>query len=327
MPIVGWSRAYPETTGYIIPTLLQAGERLSDAVHRDRAIRFGQWLLSIQNADGSWNGGLHPAREPKPSVFNTGQVLKGMLALWRRTHEQRWLDAAARGTRWLAASMAADGLWKGGDYRARKTPSYYSHVLWPMLDVAVELGDESVVASVRKGVDGLLARIRPNGAIEGWAFSEGQPAFTHTIAYTIRGLQECGRLLEDPSVGNAMVPALEKLLRRSELKAGRLPGAFDEDWNPSGAFVCLTGNAQVAKCLLIWEQGQPDLRVVSGAARMVDVVCRHQRLRSASSGIRGAVAGSAPLSGPYMRFRYPNWAAKYLCDAIMALEDRLERER
>ena len=30
MPVSGWSRAYPETTGYIIPTLIDAGELLGD---------------------------------------------------------------------------------------------------------------------------------------------------------------------------------------------------------------------------------------------------------------------------------------------------------
>ena len=33
-------------------------------------------------------------------------------------------------------------------------------------------------------------------------------------------------------------------------------------------------------------------------------------------GIKGGVAGSYPFYGKYMRFRYPNWAVKYLCDAI-----------
>jgi hypothetical protein len=43
-------------------------------------------------------------------------------------------------------------------------------------------------------------------------------------------------------------------------------------------------------------------------------------------GLRGAVAGSAPLWGDYMRMRYPNWAAKYHCDALMGVMARVERE-
>jgi len=325
-PMLGWSRAYPETTGYIIPTLLEVARRSGDESHRARAIRLGKWLLSIQNADGSWNGGKHPSRNPTPSVFNTGQILKGMVALWRSSRDTVWLDAAGRGSSWLAVGMGSDGLWKGGDYRSTGTPSYYSHVLWPLLEVAAERGDDQAREAAARGARTIVARTRGNGVISGWSFQEGAPAFTHTIAYTIRGIQECGRILDDRAMMDSVTPALDTLVRRSELRAGALPGAFDEEWKPAGDYVCLTGNAQVARCVLIQEARSPDLRLVSAAAKMVDVVCGHQRLQSPIAGIRGAVGGSAPLSGAYMRFRYPNWAAKYLCDAIMVLSDRLEKE-
>lgn len=324
-PILGWSQAYPETTGYIIPTLLDASRRLGDEAIHAGAVRFGEWLLGIQNADGSWNGGTHPPRVARPSVFNTGQILKGMLALSRSTGEARWLDAGRRGASWLASGMGADGLWSGGDYRARGTPSYYTHVLWPMLAVAKECGDTTTSDLVVRGLRSIVGRRRPNGVIAGWSFSEGAAAFTHTIAYTIRGIQECALLLEDDGIFDSVSEALDHLVRRSELRGGALPGEFDEDWNATGAYVCLTGNAQVAFCVLLQEARTPDLRLVSAAARMVDFVCSKQRLRSAIAGIRGGVGGSYPLHGAYMRWRYPNWAAKYLCDAIMTLTDRLEK--
>jgi hypothetical protein len=323
-PGLGWSRPYPETTGYIIPTLLRVSARLSDPRHQLAAARFGNWLLSIQNPDGSWNGGVHPARNPRPSVFNTGQILKGMLALWRTDGDARWIDAAGRGAEWLVAGMGTDGLWRGGDYRSPTTPSYYSHVLWPLLEVACELGRHAARDAVAQGVATIAARRHPNGVIRGWSFEEGAPAFTHTIAYTIRGIQECARLLEDEALYGSIVPALDVLVRRAELRAGALPGAFDDRWTARGGSVCLTGSVQIARCVLLHEARQADLRLVSAAARMVDDVCAHQSLRSPMSGVRGGVAGSSPFLGPYMRGRYPNWAAKYLCDAIMALQDRLE---
>jgi hypothetical protein len=43
--------------------------------------------------------------------------------------------------------------------------------------------------------------------------------------------------------------------------------------------------------------------------------------------LRGAVAGSSPIFGRYMAFRYPNWAAKFFMDALMFRNDRLERIR
>lgn len=324
-PLLGWSRAYPETTGYLIPTLLRLAAALPDPACEDAALRMGEWLLTIRNPDGSWNGGLHPSKKPRPSVFNTGQILKGMLALYEHTRDARWLDAAVRGEAWLRRGMAPDGLWPGGDYQATATPSYYTHVLWPMLAVSTAAGDPAGAVAVRRGLERILSRRLPNGVLRGWSFSPDRPAFTHTIAYTLRGLQECGRLLNDDAVTDAARPALEELLRRSELAGGHLPGAFRDDWSPAGRFVCLTGNAQLARCLLLLDERAPDLRLVSAAARLVDVVCQSQRGGAWPGGVRGGVAGSLPLRGPYMRFRYPNWAAKYLCDALLALIPRVER--
>lgn len=325
---LGWSRPYPETTGYLIPTLLA-----SDAAHpelglRARAEDCGRWLLSIQNDDGSWSGGLHPPRgQANASVFNTGQILKGMVALHRAGAGASFLEAAARGARWLAASAASEGLWRGGDYRASQTPSYYTHVLWPMLEVWLETGDSTIRDSAERGLASVLARVRDNGTIEHWGFSDEPRAFTHTIAYALRGLLESSRILGAwDDIGSRTVPALEKLLRKAELAGGRLAGEFDEAWRATANFECLTGSAQTALNLLLWEQNEPDLRIVNGAAKLVDRVCATQHLRHPLPGVRGAVAGSWPIWGRYMTLRYPNWAAKYHVDALARLTERVERE-
>src|SRR5215471_13981212 len=70
-PLVGWSRPYPETTGYVIPTLLEASRRLGRPECREAALACGGWLLSIQRPEGGWSGGLHPPRgKSRASVFN-----------------------------------------------------------------------------------------------------------------------------------------------------------------------------------------------------------------------------------------------------------------
>ena len=59
-PLLGWSKPYPETTGYIIPTLLKLYNYYHDERFLVAASSTGEWLLSIQNKDGSWPGGLYP---------------------------------------------------------------------------------------------------------------------------------------------------------------------------------------------------------------------------------------------------------------------------
>jgi hypothetical protein len=326
-PLGGWSRPYPETTGYLITTLLALDARYPERGLVGRARELGGWLLSIRNPDGSWNGGLHPARRPKPSVFNTGQIVSGLVDLARATREARWLDAALAGARWLAAGVGPDGLWKAGDYRSAETPSYYSYVAWPMLEAAREAGDPGIEAAARRVLARILARVRPNGAIERWGFGDGERAFTHTIAYTLRGLLESARLLAAwDDFGAPAVPALERLAAESERTGGALPGELDLSWNATGRYVCLTGNVQTAFNLLLWEERAPDRRVVDAAARLVDRVCRSQPLRHPLRGLRGGVAGSSPPWGRYMTLRWPNWAAKFHADALLRLAARLERE-
>jgi len=325
-PAIGWSKSYPETTGYLIPTLLNVAKKTGDRSHSARAYRFGEWLLAIQNSDGSWNGGQYPNRAPKPSIFNTGQILKGLVSLSRDSGDKIWLDAAERGARWLVDGLGPDYLWKGGDYLSNTTPSYYIHVFWPILEVYSLRPSSKILIPTSKGVRALAERRLHNGVISGWSFENSKPAFTHTIAYTIRGFQECGRILDDPYLFNCIDEALDILMRRSELRGGALPGSFDENWQVGGDFVCLTGNLQIAKCLLIREEKSPDLRLVNAAARMIDYVCKKQQLYSPVHGLRGGIPGSSPFCGPYMSMRYPNWAAKYFCDAIMALLDRVSKE-
>src|SRR2546427_3650705 len=60
--------AYPEVTGYLIPTMLRYGET-------ELAIRCLRWLAQVQQADGSYE-----SPEGLSLVFDTAQVLRGLLA-------------------------------------------------------------------------------------------------------------------------------------------------------------------------------------------------------------------------------------------------------
>src|SRR3712207_1976738 len=50
--VSGWAASYPETTGYIIPTLLDQARRRDRADLLDRARRMLDWLVSIQFPEG-----------------------------------------------------------------------------------------------------------------------------------------------------------------------------------------------------------------------------------------------------------------------------------
>jgi len=51
-----------------------------------------QWLLSLQMATGAFPGGLHGS-EARPSVFNTGQILQGLVRAHMETKRPEILQA------------------------------------------------------------------------------------------------------------------------------------------------------------------------------------------------------------------------------------------
>ncbi len=327
-PLRGWSKPYPETSGYIVPTLIRISDALHEKKYSNAALSIGKWLLDIQSKNGSWFGGLYPSNSPKGSVFNTGQIIKGMMALFHLTGDQVYLSAADKAANWLAAGVDSNGLWPANDYRASETPSYYSHVAWPMLEVWKSTQNISQRTAAERFLNTALTRKLSNGAIARWGFDDQGYAFTHTIAYTIRGFQESSRLLNNYSkYGKPMEEILEFFVKKSELNNGTVPGEFNEALLGNDKYVCLTGNAQLAISILLMEHQSSDMRLVNAAAKMIDFIGSIQSTGSFIKSINGGVAGSYPLWGRYMFMRYPNWSAKYYCDSLILLKNRLELEK
>ncbi len=52
--LAGWRPSYPETSGYIATTFFRLA-RERDPSYAERARRILRWLLSVQNADGSFS--------------------------------------------------------------------------------------------------------------------------------------------------------------------------------------------------------------------------------------------------------------------------------
>src|SRR5262245_30552464 len=98
----GWLPSYPETTGYIIPTLYQAARAFDRPDLRARAERAARWEVAIQLPSGAVRGGV--IGEPEsPAVFNTGQVIFGWLAAYAETRDDAFAEAAAAAARWLVS--------------------------------------------------------------------------------------------------------------------------------------------------------------------------------------------------------------------------------
>lgn len=314
----GWSGPYPETTGYIIPTFLKASKMVEGyASLRDKAIKMGEWLLAIQMEDGAYQGNIYyPGKETSKSIFNTGQIILGLTSLYDETRDNNYLEAAKRAAEWLASHQASDGTWKEYNYVANFSPSYYSRVSWPILKVFERTEDESFKVAAFKNLRHIQTQQLSNNFINGAGFRPDSYVFLHTLAYTIRGFIESGLILNDENLWNTGYSFAEKLMRHFEIH-GKFYGAYYSDFSGVKWYQCLTGNVQMAIIWLKIYERTGDLRFLNAASKAIDTVEKHQVKRAWNKNLIGAVAGSAPFYGRYMFFRYPNWAVKFYCDALM----------
>ena len=126
----GWREPYPETSGYIVPTFLRLAT-LRDPSYRARARRIVDWLLRIQNADGSYANSRYG---PEGIVFDTGQVLFGLVCAWRQHAEEAVLAAARRAAQWLCE--VADERLRWTRHEHLDTPhTYNTRSAWALLEM------------------------------------------------------------------------------------------------------------------------------------------------------------------------------------------------
>jgi hypothetical protein len=74
--IDGWSSSCPETTGYIADTFIVHRGDAQDRRLPERGLRMLDWLVSIQLADGAFQGGTVDQMPLIPATFDRAQVRK-----------------------------------------------------------------------------------------------------------------------------------------------------------------------------------------------------------------------------------------------------------
>jgi len=319
--VQGWAAAYPEITGYLIPTLLHYATLPDQASLTDLAVRAGDWLARTRLPRGAICRKQWYAGNTAPSVFNTAQVIEGWCALATtqqglRRHD--WVELACESGDWLISEQEPDGSWVRNAFNGI-SHSYYARVAAPLAKLGQVTGRSRYLAASRAAADWVLTRQTSTGWFNRAGFTTAEAPTTHTIGYVIEGLVTCGTLLGEPRYIEAADRAARALLD-VYTQRGSLPGRFTSDWRPLGRWRCLTGDAQVAMtwCLLASLNG--DARYRRAAESMADAIRRTVRVIPAWPEISGAIQGSSPPWGDYDPFAYPAHAAKFTLDLLALLD-------
>jgi hypothetical protein len=314
----GWAPAFPETTGYIIGTLLAFGDRSGRRDLVDRAREMGDWEIEVQGDDGGIMEGLVTQTPRKSIAFNTGMVMHGWLDLVVATGDQRYLAAAERAGAFLARHQSPDGAWRGEHSYAGIPHTYHSRVDWALLRLWQATGDDSFRQAAIRNLDWVLSMQQPNGWFEQCIFRPGQLPNTHAIAYTLRGLLESSRITDDDRYLAAAERTADELIPRfRELQW--LPGVFDRSWRARAWWECLTGTVQLGGVWLRLFEIAGDPTYLDAGTAAIDRAAGWQ-VQSSRLPISGALAGSLPIYGRYAPLKFPNWATKFLADSLMIRE-------
>jgi len=314
--LASWGPLYPETTGYIIPTFYDYAAVSKDDSFRDRAIRMANWLLPLQLESGAFPiGPLWPEWERRPIVFDTGQIVHGLVRVYEETTEPEYLHSAQRAGDWLVQILDDDGKWSRFTSLGH-IHTYNVRCAWALLRVHEVSWDDRYKTAAVRNLKWALSQQEPDGWFRNAGFTPSEAPLTHTIAYTIRGLLESGLLLDDNALVDRARSAADALSGRL-VRDGYLSGRYGPGWNTNVRWSCLTGNVQMA---IIWQRFFEifgDQRDLHAAQLANNSVKQTQDIRSSVNGVCGGIAGSFPMYGDYEPYRNLNWAAKFFVDSLL----------
>lgn len=267
---------YPEVSGYYVPTLLKWGEK-------DLARAYIEYLLSIQNDDGSFNEsyGAHKY------TFDTGQIAKG---LWEYASvDSRCKEALLKACDYIVSKQRDDGSIATDNYDywglafGRRVPeAIHLYCLEPLRNAAKAFNKPQYEECIQKALKFYL---------QDKQLTEFN-TLTHFNAYIIEALIDLGLHKEAQSAMDKIA-----LLQRKN--------GFIQAYPDSDKFTCSTGLFQYAIC---WYKLGGMENIKKGDK------CFYHAL--ALQNDSGGWYGSYGKKSNYFPQGEISWAVKYFLDAL-----------
>jgi len=146
--IFGWRSSYPETSGYIIPTLIDYYHLSNDNSLLEICKDIANWECSIQLENGGFQGDLINKKE-KSIIFNTGQVILGLVKAYKELKDQRYLDCAIKAGAFLVRNQEKNGNWIKNCFN-NISHAYNVRTAWALLELFLETDEKNSKSSYKK---------------------------------------------------------------------------------------------------------------------------------------------------------------------------------
>ena len=271
-------KGYPEVTGYYIPTLLRWG-------YRDLAISYAKWLCKIQKDDGSW----YDTDDIAPYVFDSAQILKGLLAIRETMPEVD--QHIIKGCDWIVGNIEKTGRLSTPSREAWGNDRACSELIHLYcLSPLIEAGDKLGISRYKECALSVLKYYKENNYDDIMSFS----FLSHFYAYVMEALLDLGEV----DMARAAMDKVGLLQKEN----GSVPAYNDVEW------VCSTGVFQFS---LVWFR----LGDLEKGQKAFEYACKLQNDSGGWFGSYLSEINSLEINN-YFPFAEISWANKYFLDAL-----------
>ncbi|MFA5932982.1 MAG: pectate lyase [Microgenomates group bacterium] len=325
--VTGWMPSYIETTGYIVSTFLQCSKYFKDIDLKKRAIKMGDFLISMQNSDGSFRRQVpRVTSDSKPIIFDTGQDIIGLVDLYKETKVSKYLASAKKAADFLCSVQEKNGSWVRFEYGG-SARSYETRTAWALLKVYAATNNKKYRDCGIKNLEWVAKNQLKNGWFKynNLPYPDPKEPLIHTISYAIEGFLWSGVLLKEKKYIDIAKKAADQILEYFN-KFNFLPGTFDKDWKTKDHYSCLTGDAQISLVWLELYKITKEIKYLREAKRLNAYLKKTQDISTSNKNIKGGIKGSFPIYGDlvgfkgYCRMAYLNWAVKFFIDSLLTEE-------
>lgn len=322
---LGWQLSYPETTGYLLPTLINI-KKIFNLEGIDIIIdKMAYFLLSISK-NGTVKGG---SLEKKNfvSAFDTAQVVRGLISYYNFKINNIFLKRAIDCGEFLLNSEINKSGKISDTYIAKKSifiPEndgphiYISPALLELYKVTNNISFKNLAIRI---IETTLKYQNKDGYFEKSDFTKNNKILTHNLGYIVEGLIDSYSILGEKRYLESAELTMENLLNLIRLD-GSINGYIDSKLKNSGdKFECLVGSAQIAVCFYKLAKIKEN-KIFENAGKQILINLKKKQNsydKNFGGGI-GAIWGSWPISGEYQQYQSVNWANKFYLDLI--LEDQ-----
>jgi len=311
----GWDKSYIETTGYIIPTLLDVFNYSNDIKYKKSVLQAGSWLLNIQKD----NGAFTDIDNDIELVFDTGQVLYGLIAIYELDDidlelKKQYEIAIIKASTWLCDVQDEDGSWTKFGFNGIGH-SYYSRVSSILYKAGVLLNKQQFKNSAEKNIDWVLSYQNENSFFDKLKFTDNEDSLLHTIVYVLEGLYDYYLLTDDKNVLKALLNNANKFKEINIHRDLLLCSQYDDDFNCINNERCITGLAQWSNISFKLYELTNDVDYLHIAQKTLYYLKSKQF--KTNDKLKGSLPGSVPFWGTYASYSAINWGVKFYIDALL----------